>query len=943
LLLAADEQEALLSKIDAYLDGQRPATGSGKVRLALVNPTGDRLLKAKQVVQKGTTRRGRDGLWFTREGLLVQGKLAFLFPGIEAVFEPKATDLADWLGIELHDSLKEEEASPENERRLERTGMGVVTLGRMLSQAFGRLGIAPDAMAGHSIGEWSAMVESQMIPPDAADAFINSLAPGDLEVPGVVFVAVGAGIEKVTPLLAGFSDIAISHDNCPHQVILCGQEKSAEKAIARLTEERILCRKLPFRSGFHSPLFSDYLKPHLKNLSTLEFQSPLVPVWSATTASPYPDGTEEIRTLAAEHLVKPVEFRRLIEGMYDSGVRAFVQLGCGSLAGFVSDTLRGREHLSISANVTQRSGLDQLQRVAAALFVEGREVDWSSLLIAVADTSGFIRLSLGVPLVRLDTPLQGALLNMPVDAGSNPVMAEFHALMGDIQHAGTEVYQAWKGNHLSREEEGKKGSHQALDQSMAFSVESHPDLLDHCFFRQPAGWESVADRYPVVPLTMTLELMIEVALSMAAPSSVAVGMSAIRAYKWIAVHPPVEVEVSAKWVGPDDIHVVFHGYAEGIVHVAQSFEEAPQIPSLQLENERAVPISAEQLYADRWMFHGPAYQGVSELQAMSEKGIRGTLNTGAAKGALLDNAGQLFGLWIMLNTDINRLAMPVKVDAIRFYDHYPQAGRTLECRVEVTQLAAREVRCDMVLHSGGKIWATISGWEDWRFETDERLWPIMRYPERHLYGEISESGYCIIHSQTRSAASQDYLSRRFLCEAERRTYEELNERRQAGWLLGRIAAKDALRHWVQAQSGRQLFPAEVQIGNDPDGRPTAVGPFEAQLAISIAHKEDVAVALVAQDCNVGIDIERIESRTERFLKMAFHESELELLPKAPAPEWHTRLWSAKEALGKARGTGLAYNPRSLKTSEVDGERFCVDGVWVETRVDGEFVVAWTTL
>lgn len=68
---------------------------------------------------------------------------------------------------------------------------------------------------------------------------------------------------------------------------------------------------------------------------------------------------------------------------------------------------------------------------------------------------------------------------------------------------------------------------------------------------------------------------------------------------------------------------------------------------------------------------------------MSEKGICGTFNIGVVRGVLLDNVGQLFGLWVMFNMEINCLVMFVKVDVICFYNQYLKVGQILECCVEV--------------------------------------------------------------------------------------------------------------------------------------------------------------------------------------------------------------------------------------------------------------------
>ena len=77
--------------------------------------------------------------------------------------------------------------------------------------------------------------------------------------------------------------------------------------------------------------------------------------------------------LLLRNLVEPVLFGPLVQRLYAEGVRAFVQVGTGSLPGFVEDTLDNpaTPHLVISANVPKRTGLEQLRRVAAALWAEG--------------------------------------------------------------------------------------------------------------------------------------------------------------------------------------------------------------------------------------------------------------------------------------------------------------------------------------------------------------------------------------------------------------------------------------------------------------------------------------------------------------------------------------------------------------------------------------------
>ena len=101
------------------------------------------------------------------------------------------------------------------------------------------------------------------------------------------------------------------------------------------------------------------------------------------------------------------------------------------------------------------------------------------------------------------------------------------------------------------------------------------------------------------------------------------------------------------------------------------------------------------------------------------------------------------------------------------------------------------------------------------------------------------------------------------------------------------------------------------------------------------------MALVAEGRHVGIDIEKIEPRLESFEEVSFTPSERAMLPKQDREAWITRFWCAKEAVAKARRTGMGGKPKRFVISEVTNERLLVDGTWVRTAQEGEHIVAWT--
>ena len=934
LILAAATPTALVEALEVG----RISVGEGPCRLALVDPTPERRARARTVVEKGKSRRGRDGLWYNAgTGLIADGgKLAFMFPGVEAEFAPRVSDIASAFGRPL--------PALEGGSDLERQGAGIVAVGRLLHDVMVDLGLRADAICGHSVGEWTGMIASGMIPDVALESFIGGLRPGTLEVPGVVFAAAGGSAERIAGLIDDLDGVVITHDNCPHQIILCGPEEGVDVALARLKEARLLAQKLPFRSGFHSPLFQDFLRPHRERLSQLALQPGATPLWSATTCEPYPEGTSAVRALAISHLVRPVRFRELIDALYADGARVFVQLGTGSLVGFVDDTLRGRKHLSASAAVPQRSGMNQLRRVAAALFVEGADVDWGRIsrpLDPTANRRG-LQLALGVPLVRLSSPLGRLEPKVLAPSSSDhPVMAALDAVLREVSHVGSEVVRAWQGGGPVA---APPPEPLEVVTTRTLSVATCPYLIDHCLLPQPEGWPVLADRDPVVPMTMSVRMMMDAATAAVPEGLTATRVEGVRAYRWLGVHPEVELTIRATWDGKDRVHVALEGYSEGTVFVAPHYASPPPAEAPPKVSAASLDIAVDQLYDDRWMFHGPEYQGVIGLHGLSDEGIRGTLKGLQAEGGLLDNAGQLFGYWVMATMERDRLAMPIKIEKLELFGPEPPPGAEVDCAVWIRRVGRREVTADLQLVFGGRCWARITGWTDWRFETDERLWAVMHRAELNLFSTVEEDEYCMVCDPERPQASRDYLARRFLTAAERDVYDQLAPARKTQWLYGRIAAKDAVRTFLWSRGGAPLFPVELELDNDEHGQPIVRGaPIAAQdMRISIAHKDDLAVAIARDGEEVGIDIERVDARGPSFAELACTVEERAMLPDGDTYEaWLTRFWVAKEVVAKARGRGIEGSPKRFVVTRITGERLKVSGMWVRTVQRGDYVIGWT--
>ncbi|MFC7303041.1 beta-ketoacyl synthase N-terminal-like domain-containing protein [Streptomyces monticola] len=1020
----------------------RPAAGGGTARLGVVAPTAKSLGLARRALADGRAWRGRGDVWFSAEPLLApgtRGKVAFVFPGLEAEFAPHGLDeVADRFGLPLPAQLDAAVGD------VARHAIGVLGAGGLLDAALRRLGVVPDAVAGHSVGEWAAMVAGGIYDSAAAGALLDAFDPDALRVPGLVFAMVGARADDVRKLLVELGDgrIVLSHDNAPHQSMVCGPERAVTEFAGELrARHRILAQILPFRSGFHTPMLAPYLGPLTAGAYRCEVRTPEVPVWSGTTAAPFPAGPDAVRALFVRHLLEPVRFRPLIEAMYTAGFRAFVQTGTGKLGSLISDTLNGRPHLTVAAHTARHPGLGQLARVATALWVEGRHDG------APPTTDHTVPLTLDTPLLSLPPATAAGLRSAlggraPVAAAASghggpatggALTADFRALLAESAAAAAQVAAAATATtaaspntpsvsrtsprtasrtasripHPGREARAMANIPAAAPaatipaatatavttatatatitgaapltepvppmrrSTLRVSTRVMPYLLDHCFIPQPRGWPDTSDRRPVVPATTVVRHMADAA-ERAAPGQLAVAVRAVRLDAWVGAEPGHDVEITVE-PAPDgrSANVAFGGYARAVVELADRHPEPPGRWWSAAAAERPCAHTAAALYRDRWMFHGPAFQGLTALTAIGDTHVRGRITVPTAPGALLDNVGQLLGYWVMATRTERTIVFPVRMEAFRFYGPEPPAGTELDCTVRITSLTSAGVRADAQLTlRDGTVWAEIDGWQDRRFAgLDARR--TGGYPERRGLAEAQPGGWVLLQDDWPDLASRELVMRTYLSAVERQEYERRPPRGRRQWLLGRIAAKDAVRHRLWEQGAGEVFPAEILVRSDRAGRPYLTGLHGRALAtldLTIAHRGDAAVALVRprpqgapRPLRLGIDIEEITHRSEATFAVALGRAERALLAARCAAtgwtpaQWFTRFWAAKEAVAKAEGTGLDGRPQEFEIAEADvyglavvtrGRRYPVRCMDVTTEPAGssrrDYVVAWTT-
>ncbi|MER7183965.1 beta-ketoacyl synthase N-terminal-like domain-containing protein [Streptomyces hyaluromycini] len=1022
LLLAADTPEqltAILAADDSAVlaaglapEGTHPQ--AGPVRLGIVDPTAKRLALARRAVGRGRAWQGRNDVWFRPAELLRTGRLAFVFPGLEGEFTPRVDDIAAHFGLPTvtgpaTDAVRVGDVG--------RHGFGVVGVGRLLDSALRRMGVVPDAVAGHSVGEWTAMTAAGLYSGDQVDAFMADFDPDAVTVPGLAFAAVGAPADRVLAALhEDWKDagIVLSHDNAPNQSMVCGPDRAVADFVRAFRADGVLCQVLPFRSGFHTPMLEPYLTPIKEAAERFRLHRPTVPVWSGTTAAPFPAAEAEVRELFVRHLLEPVRFRQLVEGLYAAGHRVFVQTGPGQLASLIGDTLGDRDHLAVAANSPHRSGLAQLRRVATALWTAG-----ASVAPAVPRTGGTtaparqrppVRLDLGGALVSLDGPelpeLRAALGSRRTSAGPSPLddlatripaAAELDALLRETADTAAAVLTAIRtpsgsttpptaARALPRipapaapqptaprpappvPAAAKSPPPTSRTTIVQVSPEAMPHLLDHCFFPQRPDWPDTEDRWPVVPATTIVQHMMDAAED--ATGLRAVAVHGARFDRWLTATPPVDVPVTVTPEGPGRVSVTFGPTARAVIELAPHHSAPPAAPAHPPAPGRTPDHTAAELYSERWMFHGPAFQGVTELTAIGDRHVRGVITTPTAPGALLDNVGQILGYWIMATRTERTVVFPVQMREMRFHGPHPAPGTEVGCLVRITSLTDTVLEADVELTVDGRVWARIDGWQDRRFDNDPHTRPVERFPERNTLSEARPGGWTLLHERWPDLASRELIMRNSLGGAERSEYAARPPRGRRQWLLGRIAAKDAVRQWLWQHGEGPVFPAELLVHNDALGRPYVVGVHGRTLPaldVSLAHRAEAAVAIVRPHTpgpGPGIDLEEVADRDPAAIQAALGADELRLLhalsedgPGGSRSLWFTRFWAAKEAVAKAEGTGFDGRPRDFTVLEAapDGSRLLVSGRLERAYPvhcapvrnppalpDRDYVVAWTT-
>lgn len=193
----------------------------------------------------------------------------------------------------------------------------------------------PDMVAGHSLGEFSALVAAGAIAFEDGLKLVYARAMAMQKAceltPSTMAAVLGLEDAKVEEVCENFEGVVPANYNCPGQLVISGPIdtiKDACKAMKEAGAKRAL--PLPVGGAFHSPLMEPARQELAEAIEKTEFRTPICPIYQNVDALPH-TSPQEIKDNLLKQLTSPVRWTQTVLNMTQDGAKKFAELGPGSV------------------------------------------------------------------------------------------------------------------------------------------------------------------------------------------------------------------------------------------------------------------------------------------------------------------------------------------------------------------------------------------------------------------------------------------------------------------------------------------------------------------------------------------------------------------------------------------------------------------------------------
>ncbi|TLM79473.1 MAG: ACP S-malonyltransferase [Actinobacteria bacterium] len=214
-------------------------------------------------------------------------------------------------------------------------------------------GVAPVALAGHSLGEYAALALAGVFSVEAGLELVitrsQMMAQAALETPGAMAAVIGLDGPVVADSVAGIDGVWVANDNCPGQVVISGTQDgvaAGSEALSAAGARRIV--PLAVSGGFHSPLMAPAAEAFAEVLAAAEFEDARLPVVQNAEPAPATDA-QVIRERLTRQIVSPVRWTETMGALAAVGADTLVEAGPGEVLTGLAKRYEGLAAVSASA------------------------------------------------------------------------------------------------------------------------------------------------------------------------------------------------------------------------------------------------------------------------------------------------------------------------------------------------------------------------------------------------------------------------------------------------------------------------------------------------------------------------------------------------------------------------------------------------------------------